>query len=154
MAKITTIISDFSRTLLFHADPDRDGSINARYREVRDTEDFDFFAHFRWNEELFQQYKTLAEQGIKLYVLTTGTVQEDPALSEKMKIFEKVYTEANLGGAEKDDPETYRQILADLQADPDTILFVDDNLGNIEAAKAAGLKVLPYHEGAIINFEL
>ena len=53
--------------------------------------------------------------------------------------FERVVASCHLG-VRKPDLDFYVRLLARLERDPDEVLFVDDREGNVEAARAAGLR--------------
>jgi putative hydrolase of the HAD superfamily len=48
-------------------------------------------------------------------------------------------------GARKPDPEFFRQALRRIDADATTVLFIDDNLPNVEAAREVGLNAEHWH---------
>jgi putative hydrolase of the HAD superfamily len=48
-------------------------------------------------------------------------------------------------GARKPDPEFFRQALRRIDADAATVLFIDDNLPNVEAAREVGLNAEHWH---------
>ncbi|MBC7662002.1 MAG: HAD family phosphatase [Chitinophagaceae bacterium] len=56
------------------------------------------------------------------------------------KLFEKTYY-SHLFGKRKPHPEAYQAVLTDAGLDPQTTLFIDDNVANVAGAKAAGLVV-------------
>ncbi len=52
--------------------------------------------------------------------------------------FDRIYNSYYLGRGKRD-PSTFRQVADDLGLDPAAVLFVDDDAGNVERARAAGL---------------
>ena len=61
----------------------------------------------------------------------------------------RIYTSAQFGVA-KPDPRCYRLCLSELQAAPDTVLFVDDLAANVAGAREAGL--FAHHYNSVETF--
>jgi putative hydrolase of the HAD superfamily len=57
-------------------------------------------------------------------------------------------------GYAKPEPEIYTHAIAGLETPPEQILFLDDRLENIEAARAAGLETLLYTTHAAFESEM
>ncbi len=148
--KIKAILSDFSNTLLFPVNREYRGSLNALYNQLKDTGEFDFWQHFSWNGHLYSQYQQFKLKGIKLYIFTTGGIQADKALTEKMQLFDSVFTVASIDGLEKETPQAYLEIAQRIQTDPQEILFIDDTQANIDAASKAGLSTKLYKSELIV----
>jgi glucose-1-phosphatase len=58
-----------------------------------------------------------------------------------LDIFKKAYLSYELG-LWKPDPRIYQTLIEEIACSPEQILFIDDNLSNIEAAKKEGISVL------------
>ena len=58
--------------------------------------------------------------------------------------FEHIYISAEMGLA-KPDPKIYQAVVADLQKDPSEIVFVDDFIENVQAAREAGWQAVHFH---------
>ena len=79
-------------------------------------------------------------------MFTSETIQNDPAIKLQLsEIFKHIYSASELG-MEKTEPEVYKIIANDMGFAVEEILFVDDNLKNLEAAKAAGMETLRYKD--------
>lgn len=57
--------------------------------------------------------------------------------------FDRVYNSYYLGKGKRD-PSLFGEVADDLGLPPPKILFIDDNRGNVERAKAAGLQAIRY----------
>lgn len=67
--------------------------------------------------------------------------------------FDRVYNSYYLGRGKRD-PATFRQVADDLGLEPAAVLFVDDDAGNVERARAAGLCAIQYLDRAGFNAAL
>ncbi len=143
---INIILSDFSRTVLFPKDKEYAGSLNELYKSIQ-GEEVDIFDYFEFNQEILDYFKDQKSNGIKLYVFTSGTMQDDPAFRKILdKIFTDIFTIESIGGLKKTDVEAYKKIVEILRVKPDEVLFIDDDGKNIEAAKEVGLQVILYED--------
>lgn len=85
------------------------------------------------------------EQGIALYVYSSGSVAAQKLLfgfseaGDLTQLFSG-YFDTNIGG--KREADSYRRIVAELQCQPDEILFLSDVTGELDAAEEAGLITL------------
>lgn len=147
---IKAIIFDFSRTLLFPKNKDYSGGLNSLYRDLMQNPDFNFFDHFELNSELLNYLKGVKDK-VDLYIFTSEGIQDDPAVKNKIDgIFKKVFSAMQLGMSKKD-PSTYKFIAESIAHNPEQILFIDDSVENISAAKASGLKVIEYKDNSVIG---
>lgn len=139
---ITDFLLDFSRVLLFAKDKNYSGLINDLYRKTI-WEKSPFLDSFQFNDELLDYLKTLKGK-YTLSIYTTDIVQNDPVARHQLDpIFENIFAANNLGISKKES-NGYIIIAQKLQANPSQILFIDDSIGNIEAAKKAGLQAIHY----------
>lgn len=135
---IKALLFDFSRTLLFPKDKNYTGSLNDLYKQNRDNPDFNFFAYFVLNAELIDYLKSVKEK-FKLYIFTSESVQNDPAIIIDLnKVFDKIYSAKEIGLSKKD-INSYKHIVSDLNLNPNEILFVDDSVENIKVSKTLGI---------------
>lgn len=85
------------------------------------------------------------EQGIALYVYSSGSVAAQKLLfgfseaGDLTQLFSG-YFDTNIGG--KREADSYRRIVAELQYQPDEILFLSDVTAELDAAEEAGLITL------------
>ncbi len=143
MVMIKALVTDFSRVLLFPSDETNHGGLNSLNNQLFETEpDYDFWKHFKLNEELLEYYASLE---LPKFIFTSETIQEHPAVEAKLSsVFKGVFSAKRLG-LSKTDEKAYRTIANELGIEPSEIVYVDDNKNNIEAAKRAG--------GMTIHFE-
>jgi len=91
---------------------------------------------------------------VDIAVLTNNTTlvadHIDTLLPELRPLFgSRIYTSAQFKTA-KPDPRCYRLCLSELQAAPDTVLFVDDLAANVAGAREAGL--FAHHYNSVETF--
>ena len=139
---ITTLVFDFARVLLFPEDAKYPDKLNPLYKQLAQGSKFSFFENFKLNQELLDFLQKQVEK-YELYIFTSGTMQDAPELADALSIFKKIYS-AEVMGLNKATPEAYRFLADSLQKKPDEILFVDDMLENIQAAKEVGLHTLHF----------
>ena len=152
---ITTIISDFSRVLLFPKDHKYTGSLNDLHKKLINEkgETYDFFKHFQFNEELFAIYKNL-NGTYPIYIFTTDTIQER---AEIRKLLDSVVADifiANHHNLKKDQADAYLFIANKLQKMPQTFLYIDDIEENVKAAQEAGMSAILYKNNKQLQEEL
>lgn len=58
--------------------------------------------------------------------------------------FEKIVSAEDVDGAGKPAPDIYREAIRQLNVNPDDVIVVEDSAVGVQAAKAAGLKVIGY----------
>ena len=79
-------------------------------------------------------------------LFTTDIIQNHPLVRPQLElVFENIFS-ANDHGLNKKDPGAYQFVADKLKVKPQSIIYVDDQVGNIEAAKSAGMKTLLYTE--------
>jgi FMN phosphatase YigB (HAD superfamily) len=122
--------------------------LNGLYKELLASgKPFIFFDFFQLNEQLLQWYES-QEGKFLVKMFTSGTIQNAPEISKRLKeVFGQILSAEELG-ASKDDPAAYRTVAKIIQHDPAEILLIDDDSKNIRAAIEAGLKTIVYD-----NFE-
>lgn len=90
-------------------------------------------------ESLLQKLK----EKVRLVVLTnTNQIHAQEWRSryaEILKYFEKVFSSYEIG-ARKPQPESFRIVLDYLNVEPGKVVFIDDNLQNVQGAEAIGIK--------------
>jgi FMN phosphatase YigB (HAD superfamily) len=147
---VKALLFDLARTLLFPKDKTYQGGLNDMYKKVAATPGFKFFDYFDVNRELLH-YIDQARNLRPVYVFTTETIQNDPALNDLLtQYFKKVYSAMEMGVSKKD-PETYKRVAGEMGFDITEILFIDDSLPNIEAAKNSGMPTLQYKDLGVIS---
>jgi len=141
---ITTILSDFLRVILNPKDKKFQGTLNGLNKELSEKNmNYSFFDHFEFNEEILSLYIQLRLK-YSLNIFTTGTIQNKPEVRKIIDpIFEHIYTAKDFG-LDKKQSAAYLLIAKKLNKKPGEILFIDDQIDNIEAAKKAGLNTIQY----------
>lgn len=153
---ITTLISDFSKVLLFVKDKKYSGKLNALNRQLaQEKGDYSFFDYFELNTDLLDFYTLLKKKySISLNIFTTGTIQENEQLQPFLyPLFENVFSANNLG-LNKENSQSYIVLAKKLSAVPRKILYIDDNSTNIEAAQQAGMNAVLYTNNVTIQKEV
>lgn len=90
------------------------------------------------------------ERGLDLYVYSSGSVAAQKLLFGHTKagdltpLFSGYFDTAT---GSKLDPQSYQRIAAEIGAPPDDILFLSDNVAELDAAKAAGMKTICLDRG-------
>ncbi len=137
------IVMDFSRVLLFPNDETYSGSLNGLHKQLSSQENYNPLDHFHLNVELLEYLDSLKSK-IDLSMFTSDVIQDDPSFQSFLKpIFRKIFSASKLN-IQKDNPKAYKEIVLELQQIPQDVLYVDDNLRNIEAAATAGLPTIHY----------
>jgi FMN phosphatase YigB (HAD superfamily) len=141
---ITTILSDFSNVILTFSKPSFLGSLNGFYRELLNSgKPFNFFDYYSFNQPLLDYYKKLGEQ-YSMNIFTTSQIQNDPNSKEVIKeIFNQIFSAEDLG-VNKTESGAYRLIAEKLGKEPEEIVFIDDQLKNVEAAQKTGMVAIQY----------
>lgn len=149
---IKAILSDFSRVLLLPLDESYSGGLNALHKELLAGGDYDFWQHFKVNDELLTVYREY-QKGIEIAILTEGHIQDYPPVKERLAgIFNHIFSATDIG-LKKDDPQIYVLAAAKLGIIPDQIMYIDDRQKNVDAAKQAGMNVHQYIDNkTIISF--
>lgn len=118
---------------------------------------FWFQAENHPDTSLVDYIRSLRQQGIPCYLATNQEKYRTAFLRNEMdfkNIFDKVYSSTELGH-KKPSPEFFEAIIADISKaqpiDPGEILFCDDTLENIEAAKKLGFQT--YHYGNLVELK-
>lgn len=139
-----TIIFDFSRTLLFPIDKTWTDSLNKLNKKLSDKNpNYDFLNYFYLNEDLLD-YLSANKDKFELYIFTTGTVQNNLVIISKLKsIFKHIFTVEEVG-FEKNSEKAYLKICQKLNQKPEQIIFIDDEVSNLNAAKKVGLQTIQY----------
>lgn len=140
MAMIELIVTDFSRVLLFPTDDTYTGGLNQLNNKLLEQNpNYDFWHFFELNEELLNFYVALR---IPLYIFTSETIQDHPAVKDKIEGKFRGVMSAKTLGITKSDAAAYSAVAKTLNIAPERLLYIDDNLENVEAAEAANCAVI------------
>lgn len=140
---IDTIIFDFAGVILNPIQDSTVDEVTEIHKEIFPKDPYYFANHFEINDALLDFLKTQKEK-FKFVIFTSMMLKDEPELREKVdEIFTKIYSAAELQ-MRKNDPESFKFILKDLNINPDEVLFIDDSEDNIESAESLGIKTLLY----------
>ncbi|HAU98866.1 MAG: hypothetical protein UX04_C0007G0007 [Microgenomates group bacterium GW2011_GWF2_45_18] len=90
--------------------------------------------------DLVELYQKIADHH-EIFLFTEGTNYQLANVYETVtELFDKVYESTDIGYL-KNDPEAYRWIASDLNVQTGDLVFVDDSIERVEAAKMAGAQV-------------
>src|ERR1035437_2163675 len=82
---IKTIVTDFSKVLLFAKDPNYQGGLNdLNNRLLLGDPSYPFLDFFDLNEELLKYYKQL-NGNVPVFVFTSETIQNHPAINTRIR---------------------------------------------------------------------
>lgn len=100
------------------------------------------------DEELVEYIKDLRKKGIKCYLATNQEKYRIAYMLKNMgfdKIFDKVYTSTHLGHR-KPDLKFFSKMMSDLNFEKNEVIFWDDTVENVEAAREFGIKAEIYKD--------
>ena len=137
---VTAILVDLSGTVLFPVGTDYKGKLNDLYRNVRSQSNFEFFNYFIVNEELLSFLRSRPQP---LYLYTSDSIQNDPALIAPLSAFKEIFSSKDMGYL-KNQKDGYLAIAQNLHVEPREVLFIDNEQENIDAAASAGFQTILY----------
>ena len=120
---VTTIVSDFSYVL---AIPKETG--------------------WEINQKLLDYYLELESKQITVAIYSASAAVSQIDIKNKLGTF-KIFSSLELN-LSKSDREGYRKIAEKLGKKPEEVVFVDDQLVNVEAAREAGMQIVYYTNSA------
>jgi HAD superfamily hydrolase (TIGR01509 family) len=139
------LLIDFAFTLLFPKKQGYTGELNALHRSLAQNPNYDFMANFILNDPLIIFLTDLKEK-YKIYMFTSGTIQDAPEISDKVNsLFERIFSAEEMMVSKKD-PEAYKKIADMVDLAPKEILFIDDLAGNVQAARDAGMEAVQFKD--------
>lgn len=142
---IKALITDVSRVLLFPKDTIYARSLNELHKNESSKSNYQFFDMFELNEELLNFYKSLRDS-LKVYILTSDVIQDDPALQPFWNgTIDKIFSASKMN-THKSKPEAYEKVLQELGLNPQEVLYIDDSNENLNAAKSVGLQTVLYKD--------
>ncbi len=109
-----------------------------------------YFAGLKPNPELFAYYRELHARGVRL-ALCTNNVREWEPRWRRMFPFDEIFgvvVDSGFVGMRKPEPDIYALTLERLGLPAPDVVFVDDIAGNVEAARAAGMRGVVFESNA------
>lgn len=142
---ITHLIFDFFNVLIFPKEnvvKSMVGSTLSKLMREKDGVD----EHFVLNSQLLEFLEQLPDK-YKLAAFTNSrSLVQLPKVQQRLKpIFDHIFLAGNLE-LSKSDHNSYLELAKMLDAQSSQILFVDDQLHNIEAAQQAGLNTIHFQD--------
>jgi putative hydrolase of the HAD superfamily len=101
--------------------------------------------------------RRLHGRGVRLALLTNNVREAEldwRALVPEIDELVEVVVDSSRVGLRKPDPAIFELVLRRLGVQPQRCLLVDDNLANVEAARALGIRALHYTDAASAVAEL
>ena len=124
-------------------DKNYSGSLNALYKEHKDSPNFNFFDYFEVNTQLLDIYREHKETG-EFSIFTSDSIQNEPVLQPYWEgLFVHIYSATQMG-THKSKPEAYQLLSTALGCDPTGITYIDDSTVNVAAANSVGLNAFEY----------
>jgi HAD superfamily hydrolase (TIGR01509 family) len=145
---IKAILSDFSYVLLFPKEKSYSGTLNGLYSKLLQQKNYNYFGYYQLNNELIQTYQKYRKPELSVNIYTSGTVQEDSQVKEKIApYFDNIFSAEKLN-ISKEDKYSYIKIADLLKLEPKEIVFIDDQDRFLDGARLAGLNVIKYKNNA------
>jgi HAD superfamily hydrolase (TIGR01509 family) len=96
---------------------------------------------------MLEAVRSMRQRGIKTAILSDQSdwLDQLDARYHFFKYFDVVFNSFHLGKTKRD-PTLFVEILQELKVNADETLFVDDNIGHIDRATAAGLQTCHYKD--------
>lgn len=143
---IKAIISDVWHVLFFPKDFELRGHSDEVRAKIKNGGTADFFATYFINQELLDYLGHLKkEQHLTLALFSSGTMYKEPQLQPLLSpLFDHAYCSGEIG-FQKSNPDSYQYLSEQLSTPLSAMLFIDDSMRNIEAAREAGINAIHYH---------
>jgi HAD superfamily hydrolase (TIGR01509 family) len=147
-----TYVFDLARVFLFPKQHAYAGELNALFQKAQ-GKPAAFFESLDFNEELLSYVKQLG-QSADCYAYTSGTFQEDPLVAAKLQpVFKEIFSAGNLN-LPKSQANSFVTLATKLGKTPQELIFTDDTLANVEAARQAGWQAIQYFDNDQLVREL
>jgi FMN phosphatase YigB (HAD superfamily) len=140
---IKKIVFDFSYVLLFAKDKTYIGKLNALNDNLSGQPQYEPLDYFSVNSELLEYLKAYRPK-YDFYIFTAGKMHQLPSLKAKLQvIFSNFLSEADVG-IPKNNKDAFIKLAAMISTPTSEILFIDDKVENVAAAKLAGMLAIQY----------
>lgn len=129
---ITTLVFDFNRVLIY---------ANEQVAEIPQLSANEWDVNL--NHPLLQFLQSLPAE-ISLHIYSSSLVLQRSELATQLQPpFQQIFLSKKLN-LPKSDPNSFRTLASLLKAKPDELLFIDDQVFNVEAALTAGWHALQF----------
>ena len=107
----------------------------------------EILSRFRMRQWMIDQVKRLKALKLRVGILSdqTNWLDELDARDNFFREFDCVFNSYHMGKSKKD-PSHFEEVVRMLKIEIRKVLFIDDDAGNCERAKHAGLKVIHYRD--------
>lgn len=142
---IKILLIDFAQVLLFYKTKKNIESLNNKYTELKkESSSYNPLDTFIINQELLDYISKKNSNGYTSYIFTSGYTHADPQIEPILKhYFKKVITTTDIGFP-KSFKKSFELISKFLNIKTNEIVFVDDQVKNVKAAKTAGIKAIQF----------
>ncbi len=115
----------------------------------------EILSRFRIREWMIDVVKRLRKSNVRVGILSdqTNWLDELDARDNFFREFDYVFNSYHMGKSKKD-PSHFKDVVRVLRIEIHKVLFIDDDPGNCERAKQAGMKVIHYRERKLFLEEL
>ena len=115
----------------------------------------EILSRFRMREWMIDTVKRLKARNVRVGILSdqTNWLDELDARDNFFREFDYVFNSYHRGKSKKD-PSHFEDAVRILKIEIHKVLFIDDDQGNCERAKQAGLKVIHYRDRALFLEEI
>ncbi len=106
------------------------------------------FSHLKVVPEVVNRILQLRQRGLVTGLLTNNIAEAWPVVTDGLdveKLFDVVINSAFVG-MRKPEERIYTHLLEELEMEPESVLFLDDNRLNVEAARTRGIQVIKVTE--------
>lgn len=140
---IKALVMDFSRVLIFANTDVPTESLGSRHATLAVTPGYRVLEHFTLNAELLAFLRVLSSRA-PIYLLTSGHLHALPDITPSLAgIFAGIFTTEEIGYP-KSRPEAFIELALRTGLTPPDLLVIDDQPGNIAAARQAGCVAYQY----------
>ena len=115
----------------------------------------EILSRFRMREWMIDTVKRLKALTVRVGILSdqTNWLDDLDARYDFFRLFDYVFNSYHMGKSKKD-PSHFKDVVRILKIEIHKVLFIDDDAGNCERAKQAGLKVIHYRDRELFLEEI
>lgn len=114
---------------------------------------FRFFDHFELNTKLLDFYKSMKDD-LSIHILTSDVIQDALELQPYWEgVINRIFSASKMG-THKSKPEAYERVLRELNLNPEKVIYIDDDQGNIDVSTKVGLQTILYQDNQNVISEV